>query len=81
MDPEEFTALEDAGGAAGDGCDELQWWDDRRLVETYRRLSRDIRERGFDERTVHRMGCVEEELRTRDIDPDAIARAVDDARD
>lgn len=78
MDPKDSTALGDAGEITADRYDELRWWDDRRLVETYRRLSRDIRQRGFDERTVHRMGRVEEELRARDIDPDAIAGAVDD---
>ena len=34
-----------------------------RLVERYRRLSHDLRRRGFDEVTVRRMGRVERELR------------------
>jgi 8-oxo-dGTP pyrophosphatase MutT (NUDIX family) len=62
-----------------DDYDELRYWNDRRLLETYRRLSHDLRRRGCDERTVHRMGRVEEELRARDLDPDVIAREVDDA--
>lgn len=59
--------------------DRLQHWDDERLVETYRRLSHDLRRLGFDEPTVHRMGRVEAELRARGVDVDAIASAVDSA--
>lgn len=73
--------LERHGDAGRDErFDELGYWRDRRLVETYARLSRDLRDQGFDARTVHRMGRVEEELRDRDLDPDRIARAVDERR-
>jgi hypothetical protein len=49
-----------------------------RLVERYRRLSHDLRRRGFDEVTVRRMGRVERELRERGLDPDTIAEEPDD---
>lgn len=79
MNPDNSIAVEDADDASVDDYDGLWRWDDRRLIDTYRRLSHDLRRQGFDERTVHRMGRVEEELRARDLDPDAIAREVDDA--
>ena len=79
MNPNNFTAIEGAEDARAVDYDELQYWNDGRLIETYRRLSHDLRRRGFDERTIHRMGRVEVELRARDLDPDAIAREVDDA--
>lgn len=79
MSSDIFTALEDATEDPVTDYDDLQCWDDERLVETYRRLSHDLRQRGFDERTVTRMGRVEAELRARDVDPDAIARAVAEA--
>ena len=63
-----------------DAYERLQSWTDRRLVETYLRLSRDLRRRGFDERTVHRMGCVEEELRVREIDPDEAIKTAEKER-
>lgn len=56
----------------------LNQWDDTRLIETYRRLSHDLRQQGFDEQTVHRMGCVEQELRARALNPDEIAKAVEE---
>lgn len=58
--------------------EELAEWENQRLIETYQRLSRDLKRRGFDVDTVHRMGCVEVELRDRDIDPE---RTVDDLWD
>lgn len=79
MSSDIFTALEDAEGDPVADYDEAHRWEDRRLIGTYRRLSHDLRQRGFDERTIHRMGCVEEELRDRDIDPDDIASEVDEA--
>lgn len=51
----------------------------RRLVETYRRLSHDLRRRGFEEGTVRWMGCIERELHERGLDPDTIAEEVDEA--
>lgn len=54
------------------------YWSDERLCETYRRLSRDLRAWGFDERTVDRLGRVEVALRSRGLDPDPIAREVAD---
>lgn len=54
--------------------EQIRHWRDRRLIETYRRLSRDLRRRGFERRTAHLMGCVEEGLRDRDIDPERIVR-------
>lgn len=79
MRPDNATALEDVEQSPVNDYDDLQRWDDAELVETYRRLSHDLRRRGFEEWTVDRMGRVEAELRARDLDPDAIARAVDDA--
>lgn len=49
-------------------------WPDQRLISTYRRLSRDLRQRGYDDETVTRMCRVEEHLRAREIDPGEIAR-------
>lgn len=56
--------------------DELAYWSDGRLIETYRRLSNDLRRTGFDAETVHRMGRVEERMRARGLDPDPIAEEV-----
>jgi hypothetical protein len=77
MSADEATPLDDPESTPVD--DALQDWADRRLVETYRRLSHDLRQRGFDERTAHQMGCIEAELRVRGLDPDEIARSVEDA--
>lgn len=60
------------GDDPNDGYDVIRYWTDGRLIETYRRLSRDLRRHGFDATTVHRMGRVEYELRERDLDPDRI---------
>jgi len=73
-----WTSLEDAAASPVRDYDRLRYWGDGRLIDTYRRLSLDLRRRGFDERTVHRMVRVEEELRDRDLDPDGIAREVED---
>lgn len=59
-------------GAEGGFAEAAYCWEDRRLIETYRRLSRDLKRRGFETETVHRMGCVEVELRDRDINPDKV---------
>ena len=40
--------------------------------------SRDLRRRGFDEETIDRMGRVEIERRARGIDPEPVARAVEE---
>lgn len=79
MNPGNFTAPEDAEDGPVLDYDDLQHWDDGRLIEAYRRLSDDLRTRGFDAPTAHRMGRVEEELRARGVDPDPIAGAVDEA--
>ena len=78
MTTDHFTPPEDGAQDPVDDYDGLASWTDERLVETYRRLSRDIRQRGFDERTVDRMGRIETELRTRGLDPDEVAREVDE---
>lgn len=76
MSPDGSTADGDTDPIRDYGL--LHHWGDVRLVETYRRLSHDLRRRGFDEGTVRRMGRVERELRARDLDPDTIAEEVDD---
>ena len=73
--------LEDCAEDAPLDYDRLHCWEDQRLVETYRRLSLDLHRRGFDVRTVDRMGRVEVELRARQLDPDRIARAVAEVLD
>ena len=77
-DTKAWTSLEDAAESPVRDYDRLRYWGDRRLIDTYRRLSLDLCQRGFDERTVHRMVRVEGELRDRDLDPDGIAREVED---
>lgn len=55
----------------------LMYWDDDRLVATYRRLSRDLRiagHRGVEH--VQRMLEVESAMRALGLDPDPIARQV-----
>lgn len=74
MKPDNHTTIDDETEAPVYDYDELQGWNDQRLVETYRRLSHDLRQRGFEEAAVDRMGRVEEELRERNIDPDEIIR-------
>jgi len=77
MTPDQFTPTDDAVEDRIPDYEALRRWGDRRLLDAYRRLSRDLRRRGFDEGTVHRMGRVEVELRDRGFDPDEIARVVD----
>lgn len=57
--------------------DDIEFWDDQRVIETYYRLSLDLRIRKVDAlEHFDRMGQVELELRERNLDPDRIARAV-----
>lgn len=52
--------------------EDLAAWDDRRLSETYGRLSRDLRRWGVDFGLVERMCAVEEEMRARGLDPERV---------
>lgn len=51
---------------------EYDEWSDQRLRECYRRNSELLRAYGVDERTVTVLCIVEDHLRERDIDPEAV---------
>jgi hypothetical protein len=53
-------------------------WSDERLVDGYRRNSRILREYGTDRSTIHALCAIEERLRARDIDPEAIVADLED---
>lgn len=80
MTPDNRTTQTGPRDGPKNASDEIRYWRDERLIETYRRLSVDLQRYGFDVRTVDRMGRVEEELRERDLDPDLIAKDVANAQ-
>lgn len=62
--------------------DNLKFWDDNRLIETYRRLSRDLRLSGRrDIEHIQRMVEVEWTMRERGLDPEPIAREVESEKE
>lgn len=56
---------------------DIEEWGDLKLCMTYARLSRDLRQRGFDRELGLRMCAVERVLRDRGFDPDLIAHRVE----
>lgn len=62
--------------------DDIHHWDDEKVIETYRRLSRDLRLAGrMDEGHFSRMMEVEAEMRDRGLDPSKVASEVQGERD